>query len=298
MLEAEVSSFATGAWLGRGLAWALGGVLLASAAALTSCGRNDEEARNSMPKLAHGVQAGDHQAGDRKIHYVTAGNPEQPLVLFVHGSPGDWTAFEEYLSNLSLQEIAFMVSVDRPGFGASGAGRHEASLRTQAALLAPLLERARGQGAILVGHSLGASVIARMSMDFPLLVAGLLMIAPAVDPDLEDLRWYNRLASAHLIRLLLPQALDTSNQEILPLQGELREMLPLWSRVRAPTIVIQGLKDNLVDPRNADFAEKVLVNSPVQVQRIVDAGHFVVWERPDLIKTALLQLMATAGNQP
>jgi hypothetical protein len=30
---------------------------------------------------------------DYKMHYIQTGNPDNPTLLFVHGSPGSWDAF-------------------------------------------------------------------------------------------------------------------------------------------------------------------------------------------------------------
>ncbi|HEY5692223.1 MAG TPA: alpha/beta hydrolase [Cyclobacteriaceae bacterium] len=38
---------------------------------------------------------------------------------------------------------------------------------------------------ILIGHSLGGTVIARMTMDSPELVDGVVMVAPSIDPEIE-----------------------------------------------------------------------------------------------------------------
>ncbi len=233
-----------------------------------------------------------YTVGDRTITFARSGTPTGPLILFVHGSPGDWRAFEHFLSDPGLRRRAQMVSVDRPGFGGSGFGEPEPSLERQAALLQPLLDYfGGGRPAILVGHSLGGSVIARMAMDFGAKIGALVLVAPALDPDREELRWYNRLASLAPVRLLLPKSLDISNLEILPLRAELTKMLPLWDKVTADVIVIQGAKDRLVSPENADFAQKVLRNAHVTVERISDIGHFIPWERPNLIRNALIQLL-------
>lgn len=233
-----------------------------------------------------------YTVGERTITFARSGNPLGPLILFVHGSPGDWRAFEHFMADPLLQQRAQLVSVDRPGFGGSGFGVPEPSLERQAALIKPLLDYfGDGQPSILVGHSLGGSVIARMAIDFGPKIGALVLVASALDPDQEELRWYNRLASLAPVRLLLPKSLDISNLEILPLRGELTRMLPLWDRVKADVIVIQGSKDRLVSPENADFAERVLRNAHVTVERIADIGHFIPWERPGLIRDALIRLL-------
>ena len=230
-----------------------------------------------------------HQFGDRPIHHVSVGDPGKPLVVFVHGSPGSWDAFIGFLGKPSLLERARLVSVDRPGFGGSGRHRHEPSLQRQAAALQPILENAQhGKGAILVGHSLGGPVIARMAMDYPHLVAGLIMVAPSIDPQLEKTKWYQIPADWKLFSWMVPKVLVTTNREILPLKGELETMLPLWASITQPVTVIQGEKDRLVPPGNADFAKRVLTTAPLTTVRIPDLNHFVPWRRPDLIEKAIL----------
>lgn len=231
-----------------------------------------------------------YKSGDRKIHYVDVGEEERPMVLFVHGSPGDWTAFLDYLGNGALLKRARLIAVDRPGFGLSDKGRAEKSMARQASDLRHILEQNRsGKPAILVGHSLGGPVIARMAMDYPELVGGIILVAPSIDPELEKTKWFQIPANWMAFSWMVPTDLVTSNREILPLKGQLQEMLPLWAKITAPSTVIQGEQDRLVPPENADFAKKMLVNSPLTMVRIQDMNHFVPWTRPDLIEDAVLR---------
>ncbi|MEQ8425900.1 MAG: alpha/beta hydrolase, partial [Cyclobacteriaceae bacterium] len=148
--------------------------------------------RMSSPEIKEyfkkrGLNGSEHyyRIGNRKINYVHSGDETLPLVLFVHGSPGSLSAFIHFLSDSTLLEKAQLISVDRPGFGASNFGYAEPSLESQAALLKPILEKYKDNRPItLVGHSLGGPVIARMAMDYPELVDGLVMVAPSIDPDL------------------------------------------------------------------------------------------------------------------
>jgi pimeloyl-ACP methyl ester carboxylesterase len=62
----------------------------------------------------------------------------------------------------------------------------EQSLRMQSACLAPLLRLGKSaKKPILVGHSLGGPVAARLAMDYPDEVGGLILVAPSIDPELE-----------------------------------------------------------------------------------------------------------------
>jgi pimeloyl-ACP methyl ester carboxylesterase len=84
--------------------------------------------------------------------------------------------------------------------------------------------------------------------------------------------------------------LRASNEEIYQLKPELEEMLPYWSAIKCPVIVIQGKKDSLVPAANADFAKRMLVNAPVEFILKEDMGHFVPWSNPELIRRAILTM--------
>lgn len=232
----------------------------------------------------------------RSIHYARIGLDTLPTVLFIHGSPGSWDAFISFFADSSLYSRAQLVSVDRPGFGKSGLGEPERSLRAQAAEIAPLLRLSHSdRKSILVGHSLGGPVAARLAMDYPKEVGGLVLIAPSIAPEQEKKEWYRYVANLFPFRKWLPTELDVSNQEILPLRSELDQMLPLWPAIRVPVIVIQGEDDPLVPAANAAFAKRVLVNAPVTIQMIPKMNHFIPWSRPDLIHDAILHQL---NNQP
>jgi pimeloyl-ACP methyl ester carboxylesterase len=225
----------------------------------------------------------------RPLHWVEVGDPARPTVFFVHGSPGTWDAFIGFLGDPELAARAHLVAVDRPGFGGSGRGRAEPSLVRQAAAILPALGADRaGLPAILVGHSLGGPIVAQLAVDDPATVAGLVLVAPSIDPDLETHRWYNVMASWRVVDWLLPTDLVTCNRELWPLKEELERLRPRWSEIRVPVTVIQGEDDDLVDPGNADFAARVLVHAPVEVERVPGLGHLIPWQRPELIKRAIL----------
>ena len=65
--------------------------------------------------------------GEQNLHYAAAGDIEKPGLLFIHGTPGSWTAFSGYLANPTLQENYFMVSVDRLGWGESAVPKESKS---------------------------------------------------------------------------------------------------------------------------------------------------------------------------
>lgn len=240
----------------------------------------------------HGTQH-EYKSGWRDVHYVQAGDETKPLVLFVHGSPGSLSAFIDYLADTSLLSRALLVTVDRPGFGYSNFGSGEPSLQKQAATLKPILEKYKdNRPIVLVGHSLGGPLIARMAMDYPGLVDALVFVAASVDPDLEPSEtWFRAPLASPFLRWALPRSFRASNDELYHLKTELEEMVPLWDRIHCPSIVIQGKKDALVPAANADFLKRKLTQAPVSFVFKDDMNHFVPWSDPDLVKNAIKQLL-------
>jgi len=229
----------------------------------------------------------------RVINYLHVGDENLPLIVFVHGSPGSLSAFIHFTSDSVLLKHAQIVSVDRAGFGESNFGRGEKSLKKQAQYLKPILEKYKNnRPLILVGHSLGGPIIARMAMDYQELIDGLVIVAGSIDPDLEPNEWFRAPLATPLFTWIVPRSIRASNFEIYMLKPELQEMLPLWSKITCRTVIIQGNKDDLVSPKNADFAKKMLVNTS-SLEFIIkdDMNHFVPWQHPELIQQGVLQLL-------
>lgn len=234
-----------------------------------------------------------YHTGKRTINYVHVGNESLPLVIFVHGSPGSLSAFIHFLADTVLLEKAQLIAVDRPGFGHSNFGYAEPSLEKQAAMLKPILEKYKqNRPIILVGHSLGGPVIARMAMDYPEFIDGLVMVAPSIDPDLEPNEWFRGPLALPFVKWILPRSIRASNDEIWMLKPELQKMKPLWEQITTPTVVIQGGKDKLVPSGNSDYAEKMITNAPLTLVLDEDMNHFVPWNRPELIRDAVLKLIS------
>ena len=231
-----------------------------------------------------------YQVEERDIHYVER-EGGGPSIIFIHGTPGSWEAFRYYLSNDELAARARLLAVDRPGFGSSADGGIVVRLSDQARFLSPLLSISQeNRPVLLVGHSLGAPIAARIALDHPDEVAGLLLIAPSLDPELEKPRWYNRLASWWWIRWLLPEALQRANDEVMVLPGELETLEPLWRTLNIPVTVIQGMSDKLVNPANSDYLDDRIGNG-LKVEKILNAGHFILWKQPHYITDELHGLL-------
>lgn len=233
-----------------------------------------------------------YEVDGRPMHFVEVRSEKpEPLVIFIHGSPGDWRGWADYLTNDALVAKAHLIAVDRPGFGDSGKGTVERSLAQQSKALAPLLDRAhKGQRVVLVGHSYGGPLAARLAIDYPKKVTDIIILAGSIDPALEETKWYQYPADWRLIRWAVPDALVVTNQEIMALKGELTTLLPLWANIRQRVTVIQGEKDDLVPAANADFAKSMLINAAsLEIIRLPENNHFLPWNQTALVKETILK---------
>jgi pimeloyl-ACP methyl ester carboxylesterase len=231
------------------------------------------------------------QQGQRTLHYVqVTRKTDGPLIIFIHGSPGEWKGWVDYLTDADLTQAATLIAVDRPGFGGSNPGSAEPSVKAQASLIGSLLDHAQpGQKVILVGHSYGGPVAARMAMDFSDKVTDLIILAGSIDPEQEHTKWYQIVADWFVFSWMIPDALRVANREIMPLKDELIAMLALWSSITQRVSVIQGDMDDLVPAENADFAEKMLTRvQKLNIIRIPQMNHFLPWKQFPLVKSEIL----------
>jgi len=62
-------------------------------------------------------------------------------------------------------------------------------------------------------------------------------------------------------------------------------ILHAFPKVRVPTLVIWGMKDKALLPVQLEGLDKMV--DDLTIQRIPDAGHFVPWEKPNAVASAL-----------
>jgi pimeloyl-ACP methyl ester carboxylesterase len=230
------------------------------------------------------------------INYAYQDNHQAITIVFLHGAPGSWSAFADFMKMDSLREVANILSVDRPGYGYSDFGKPMISLKGQSYLISDVLRNYKDHKLLLVGHSLGASVAARIAMDFPELVQGLVLVGPSIDPNLEKDEWFRVLARNKLGKWLLPKSLFVTNEEIFFLKEELQKMLPHWQKINVPVTIVQGVEDELVPKENAEFARRMIHPRYIDVRYFEKVNHFIPWNNPELIVNAVVDQINNAED--
>jgi pimeloyl-ACP methyl ester carboxylesterase len=239
------------------------------------------DAISAIPRASYRAPAG------YDISYLRGGSPSARRVIFVHGTPGAADGWAEYLAEVPSRFE--YLAVDRPGFGRSGPDGAVVSVEEQAAALAPLLVRKGGGWPILVGHSLGGPIVARLAADQPDKVGALVILAGSLDPDLERIHWAQPVGQWPGVRSMLPRALRNSNLELMALEPHLRALTPLLERIECPVLIVHGTADKLVPYANVRYMKARFVRAPLEVTTLRDADHFLPWNRQEEISRAIVR---------
>ncbi len=227
--------------------------------------------------------------GDTRIRFVTAGRHPHNTVVFVHGSPGGWSDYASYFTNDDFFSKTSIIALDRPGYGGSDPGLALVELKSQSDRIHTAVSFfLKKRPAVWVGHSFGGPLVARIAMDHPQSVRALILVGASIDPELEVVRWYQKLLHQNWVRPFIPSFFEVSNEEIHPLKGELSLMLPLWKEIAAPVTVIHGDKDMLVPVANADFARRMIKDLSLRTKILPGVNHFIPWTHPKVLGDEVL----------
>jgi pimeloyl-ACP methyl ester carboxylesterase len=231
---------------------------------------------------------------NRNITYLLTSNEKKhkDAIVFVHGSPGSIDAFLEYMADTTLLSMADLITYDRPGFGHSGYGNAITSLTDQTNILSSLIRSFNYERYWLVGHSYGGPIIVQMAMRHPQKIAGMVIIAGSVSPELEPKAGWRKWIDLPLLRQLWPVSLRVSNEELMPLKHDLMMMEDDWDRIHIPVSIIHGTEDVLVPFKNLEYAKEKLTRADTVRTKIFEGeSHFIVWSHKNQIVEEIKALM-------
>jgi pimeloyl-ACP methyl ester carboxylesterase len=139
------------------------------------------------------------------LHVVDIGPPDAagPPIVMIHGASSNLQAMRVDLGE-RLAKDHRVILIDRPGHGWSTRERIEDSTPgAQAAMIDEALQKLGVGPAVFVVHSWAGTLGARMALDYPKRVAGLVMLAPVAYPWPGGVGWYNSVVSTPVIGPIL-----------------------------------------------------------------------------------------------
>ncbi|MDB4838218.1 lysophospholipase [Marinomonas sp.] len=237
---------------------------------------------------------------EHSLHYVSSPSSKthtqhQTSVVFVHGTPGGWASFSRYFEDQGLVKDFSLNVIDRPGWGESGydKGAFPTSLSEQSRLIEPILydiwKNNGKQKLILVGHSLGGSLVPKIAADYSHYIKGVIILAGDLDPALSEARWFNK-AMTWLPSTCFPKRWIHSNNEVLAIQPSLITLQTQFANITLPITVLQGVNDGLVRPGSATKAPIIFASAQVDVIMLQGASHIINLTHVEDVKKAIYNM--------
>lgn len=251
-----------------------------------------------------------------KIYYQkTTRNPNQWLV-FLHGFGGDltaWNSTRDYFNNLGLSTLA----LDLRGHGQSERrdGKSFYKFENFAKDLDLILKKEEIDNAVIIGHCFGGMVAIYFQAQVPNHSKGLILIDTSYKPPFFGTNFVAKAFLGKFINLilrfapdikrggrrdfkkfigtndinfkrLLSDILHTSLRSYLLISSQLIHLNAdeLLDKISVPTLVVEGLNDNIFPPDVAKHLNKRIKNSKLDI--IEGANHIIVLNNPkDLSKS-------------
>ncbi len=240
---------------------------------------SDVKAKKEFLDLGVSLHTETFEVNGHHLHFTKTGNDSLPTLFFVHGSPGSWDAFKEYMHDTDLLKKYRMISIDRPGFGYSDYG-HAKNLEEQSKIISPLLAHiANGKKIHIIGHSLGGPMAVKLTADNPHTFATMIILAGSVDPAEEPKERWRGFLYHTPFQYIMPGAFRMSNNEIWMAKKELVPLASQFASITCNVWLVHGDADKFVPVGNAAYAKKMLVNAAsVQTKILPNAPHFIPWQ--------------------
>jgi len=253
----------------------------------------------------------DVAANGTQLHYELAGT-DGSLVVLTHGLGGSLEFFAPHLEALCARHRVLTWDLRGAGRSAKPPGPYDPALFARD--LAALLDALGEPTAHVVGHSGGGVVAQRFALDFPARTRGLVLASTSSEVGAKATAAWNRLADTVERsgfgperdpdpRGFSPTFAAAHPEVVRELARRTRANDPPayaaaarsfgsynWTaelpNLHAPTLVLQGLADQMTPPGGS-----VILSRRLPLSRLVmipDAGHNLPIEMPVLFSSAIL----------
>ncbi len=148
--------------------------------------KSDAEEKKEFAKSNVTLRTGTLKKEGWQIHYAITGEDSLPTLFFIHGSPGNWNAFAEYMKDSQLLKKFRMVSIDRPSPVSVISARPSTSTSNHSGISPVFTELSNHKPMFLAGHSLGGPLVIKLGADNPKKFSGLVILSGSIDPKEEE----------------------------------------------------------------------------------------------------------------
>lgn len=162
-----------------------------------------------------------------RLHVVDIGPRDSgPPIVMLHGASSNLEVMRKPLGDLVARDRR-VILIDRPGHGwSTRARRADSTPQVQARMIDEALGKLGVGQAIFVVHSWSGALGARMALDYPQRVMGLVMLAPVTHPWRGGVGRYNEMIAMPLIGPLLAYTITLPLGYLLARPGARNVFLP------------------------------------------------------------------------
>ncbi len=226
-----------------------------------------------------------------KIHYAEFGCDTSPLLVLIHGGPGEWYGWLNFIDDDSIRLNYHLISVDRLGYGKSHR-KPVLSIKEQADAILKVISKCDPNKKIyLVARSYGCPIAAYMATKMPNRVEDMLLISPVTHPDKEKFYWFSPLGKSRLINWMLPHMMNTATAEKYGHETEMKNIQGIWKDVYTNTTIVSGAKDWVADTCNYSYTDSILVNAEKQKYFLANDGHFITYSNFPFVRRIVLDFL-------
>jgi pimeloyl-ACP methyl ester carboxylesterase/tetratricopeptide (TPR) repeat protein len=305
-------------------AWSRADIRLASSRILDAAGdprsrTGSTSARHGIPLTTAPVERYVDLPNGTRLAYVERGDSGGTPVIMLHGYTDSWRSFSQVLPHMPDSFRVFAVT--HRGHGASGKPDHGYEFHHFAADVKAFMDVLGLDRAVIVGHSMGASVAQRFAVDYPqrtraLVLEGAFLPRPGnvavrefweevsrlTDPI--DPAFVRQFQQSTLAQPVPPEFFETAVAESLKVparvwKAALRPFLEVdfvdgVSRIRAPTLLVWGDRDAFATRDEQDALTRTIAGS--RLVTYVSAGHSPHWEEPQRFAAQLVEFVTKSAS--
>jgi len=250
-----------------------------------------------------GIDVADITIDGRRWRYYSAGDPEDPAVLMVHGFRSS-ARFSRPMM-LSLSDRWHVVAPDLPGHGDSEPWDPDDDAIEQWVLLEGFLGAMGLHRMDIIGSSRGGAVALQLAAHRPETVQRLILIAAPTKPfqvgtlDVKQMVVNEGALTDDLLRemgrtMMASRGYETARRRAVEAGALERDLRPIMGSVGAPTLVVWGAEDRTIP---VEMGLELLAGIPDSRMRIIGgAGHVPMLDKPKVM--AALFRMFLEGEEP
>ncbi|HMQ30527.1 MAG TPA: alpha/beta hydrolase [Chloroflexaceae bacterium] len=249
------------------------------------------------------------------VHYEVFGRGRP--VLFLHGWLGSWRYW--YPTIQVISEHFRTYSFDFWGFGDSQRKQTQESIQAYSDQVIRFLDALGIDRVMVVGHSMGGMVALKTALSYPDRISRVATVGAPIDGD--SLSWLLKLTDRpffadafarmpwlrrYLFRFFLGETTDPAVSEMIDdsvksSANTLRyavssmwrtDLRPELARLRVPTLIVHGGRDDIVNPNQADLFEPFPVAQVVTMPR---SRHFPFLDEAEMFNDVLVRFLKAAG---